>query len=766
MLSRPRQPLALHALCAIGGIVAADQLNSPHWAWAAALGVALWIAWGSALRKRKRTSRWLAAAATFSLFFAWNAYRLTDGPSAVLARTVPPQGCVVKGTGIVDSEPDPERRFHLQLEALDLGDGKPRAIRAPVLVRWNNRGALHYGDRIEFTGDLHPIPPPRNPGVFDSPAYWRTQGITCELRIRFNNDVRLLEPDRGRPFVAHSIALRHWLEGILALDLEDSPDLTALIQSMVLGSQGDSMEETRALFQYTGTMHLFAVSGMNVAMLAAIATSVLMALGLPRRTVAITVIPLLWAYCYATGLTPSSLRATVMATVYLGGLRLNRFALSWNTLGASALVLLVANPGDLFTSGFQLSFLMVAFLFLCVGPIQRRVTPWVEPDPFLPRTLWSPWLRARTWGARHLAEGVAVSSVAWLGSTPLMIHYFHLWSPSTVPANLIAALLTWGMLVTGLAAVSAGVFCKGLAIIFNNANWLIAKTLLSVVSGIASVPYSHVFVEVPSPGPTQLCEVEALDLPGGAAIHVRINSKEEGRRDWLVDCGNENAVKFTVAPYLRSRGVNRLQGVVLTHGDAQHIAGLLTLLKETPVEEVVDSYLPDRSPTRKAIQKELADQARGKSLVSRGDRLTLAPGVTLHVLFPPEGLEAGRADDKALVLRLDAAGRRILLSSDAGFRTESWLLENAAPGELRADAWIKQNHATDLSGTPDFLEAAHPSLIVASGAAFPAQERLKEEWVREVQARGIRLLRQDLGGAASLRIGPKGEWSAGTFLSN
>ena len=180
--------------------------------------------------------------------------------------------------------------------------------------------------------------------------------------------------------------------------------------------------------------------------------------------------------------------------------------------------------------------------------------------------------------------------------------------------------------------------------------------------------------------------------------------------------------------------------------------------------EVIDTPPRDRSSYRRALHASLEAAGKGKALVARGDTLTLAPGVVLHVLFPPEGFRASCADDQALVLRLDAAGRRILLSSDAGFLTENWLLENAPPEALRSDLWIKQMHANDFSGTPDFIQAVRPSVIVASSTAFPPEEQIKEEWAAQVEALGIRLLRQDRTGAVRITLDTHGAWQAEPFL--
>ena len=699
-------------------------------------------------------------AATAALFFAWHSYLLNAGPGAALAARIPTQGCVVEAVGVVNEEPAPQARFQLRLESLTIG-GETVRTSAPVLVRWLGEPP-RYGDRVQINGDLHRLAPPRNPGVFDSPRIWQRQGIYAELKIRYPNDTRVLAHDCGPPFVARALALRHWMERTMALDLEDSPELVALIQSMVLGSKGESLAETKPLFQYTGTMHLFAVSGMNVAMLAGMAAWLLQATGVRRRAMAALVIPLLWVYCYATGLTPSSLRATVMASLALAGFLMDRPALSWNTLGASTLVLLAWSPNQLFTAGFQLSFGMVAFLMAFARPVQEWLSRGSEPDPFLPRALWG---RTHYWSyriKRELWGALGVSTIAWIGSVPLTVYYFHIWSPATIPANLFAVGLAWIMLILGLASVLAGTFWHGLAVIFNNANWLVAKVLLVGISFLASLPGGHRFVETPTLKAPPLCEVEVLDVPGGGATHLRINSA--GRRDWMVDCGSDSAFTYSISPYLRSRGVNTLEGFIPTHGDSQHIGGVAELLKEFAPAEVIDAPPRDLSKYRRALHASLESSGKGKTITARGDTLTLAPGVILHVLFPPEGLRASRADDQAFVLRLDAAGKRILLSSDAGFLTESWLLENASADELRCDILVKQMHGKDFSGTPEFLAAVHPAVIVASSTSFPPEEQIKEKWAAQVEAMGIRLLRQDCTGAVRITLDAKGTWQAEPFL--
>jgi competence protein ComEC len=132
------------------------------------------------------------------------------------------------------------------------------------------------------------------------------------------------------------------------------------------------------------------------------------------------------------------------------------------------------------------------------------------------------------------------------------------------------------------------------------------------------------------------------------------------------------------------------------------------------------------------------------------------------VLYPPAGLQRSSADDKALVLRLEAAGRRILFTSDSGYPTEQWLIDNEP--DLRADILVKGQHAKDLSGTPDFLRAVHPQAIISAPPEYGASPEAHDEWAESVKSQGIALFRQEKTGGVRIAITRKALEIAG-FLN-
>ena len=151
------------------------------------------------------------------------------------------------------------------------------------------------------------------------------------------------------------------------------------------------------------------------------------------------------------------------------------------------------------------------------------------------------------------------------------------------------------------------------------------------------------------------------------------------------------------------------------------------------------------------------------SLVA-GDDVHLVHDVAARVLFPPSGFAGITADDQAFVIRLSIAPATfVLLMSDSGEETERALLSNSL--ELHSDILIKGQHHSTPSGSSAFLDAVRPQLIIATSQDFPAHERISEDWVEEVHARGIRLFRQDETGAVLLEFHGR-EWTARSYMTD
>jgi beta-lactamase superfamily II metal-dependent hydrolase len=299
------------------------------------------------------------------------------------------------------------------------------------------------------------------------------------------------------------------------------------------------------------------------------------------------------------------------------------------------------------------------------------------------------------------------------------------------------------------------------ALIFNNANWTLATLVIGIVHLFAQVPGGHFYVGEPHWCAGTSAKMMVLDLGAGAAVHVRVNG-----HDWLIDCGSERTYERIVREYLHRAGVNRLTGLVLTHGDSQHIGGVMQLLSDFPRVHLIDNPARDRSLIHRRLSRLVSrlEARRCKPAeLAAGDNFHLSSDAISHVLFPPRGFTGASADDQALVIRLSIApGTSVLFMSDNGAETERALLSNGS--DLQSDILVKGQHHSGLSGSAPFLDAVRPRLIIATSRDFPEHERITEQWTEQLRARGIKLFRQDETGAVELNFSSDG-WSARAYLT-
>ncbi|MGI8955913.1 MAG: ComEC/Rec2 family competence protein, partial [Chthoniobacterales bacterium] len=597
------------------------------------------------------------------------------------------------------------------------------------------------------------IPPSRNPGVFDLRAYLARRDVYRNIFVRYPENGTILGVGGGNVLVRVAAQVREWMRTNLTRGLENSPHPTALITGMALGLRHETPNDIEDPFQQTGTLHLFAVAGLHVGIVAQLLWILASLLRLPRTAAAALIIPCLFFYSAITGFHVSSLRAVAMASFLLGGTFFDRPVLALNSLAGAALVILAFDTNQFFTSGFQLSFAVVGAILLGQNRIFTVLLRPAATDPFLPRSLVS---RARLFCEgiyRLVAGGILVSAAAWVGSLLLIIWYFYLITPISLLANLTVVPVAFCVLAVGMMSLVVAPFSPALSLVFNNANWSLAKLILGLVQLFAQLPIGHFYFERPHLPSGARAEITVLDAGAGGAVHLR-----SGGKDWLFDAGSARDYERFLRDYLHSRGINQLDGLVLSHGDSLHIGGASALLDEFRPPRVIDNGAPDRSSVHRALLVRL----KNREIAAQGGTFQIGSEVTARVLYPPLALKAKAADDQALVVQLVIAGKhRVLLVSDSGAPTERALL--ARPNELRSDILIKGQHYSGESGSVEFLDAVRPQLIVASSVDFPARERIPDDWARIVQARGIKLLRQDETGAVTIKF-LHDHWRATPFL--
>ncbi len=288
--------------------------------------------------------------------------------------------------------------------------------------------------------------------------------------------------------------------GILSDGLERRPELAGSLRAMLLGQKHELSEEQRTQFQLSGTMHLFAISGLHIVVIALALHGVLGLLRLPRAVQVLVGVAALWLYVDITGASPSAVRAFWMIALTHATLVLRWPVNPVATLSFAALLALLLDPLQLFSASFILSYGIVAALLLLGLPLSEY---WVEKHALfadLPKATWR-WhqhARDRLW--RALLGAVALGLATTLVSTVCGVVFFQLFTPGGLLANLVLIPLSSLVVLAGFLSLVCGMDGVGVAcVVFNHAAALVLACMEQGIAWMLKIPGFFWTVEFRAP---------------------------------------------------------------------------------------------------------------------------------------------------------------------------------------------------------------------------------------------------------------------------
>jgi competence protein ComEC len=783
-----KRPLVPVALLYVGGVLIACRLSLPPWALlAGSLGVAgLALAWARArlvgLGALLVLTGWTNHTLRTAIISPHDLRRvLGDQPQIVTLRgtlrETPVQRVVQRG-----EEESWRTMARVDITALRVNrkEWQPAAGRVAVTTLGVLSTNFFAGQEVEITGVAGRPKGPIAEGMFDYRGYLNQQGIYFQLQASSEQDWRVISPPSAPPLADR---FRAWGRTALALGLPVEDESLRLEWALTLGWKTALTEEVAEPFIQAATYHIFAVDGLRMAIVFGIFFYGLRALGVPRPVCGLVLLPVIWFYTALTGWPASAIRATVMLSVVIVGWVLRRPSDLINSLFAAALIILLWEPRQLFQAGFQLSFFVVLCIVLISPPLLKLWHRLIMPDPLLPQELQPRWRQALRGPGGFLSGLVLSSLAAWIGSLPLVAYYFNIITPVSTPANVPAVVLCAFVLISNLSSLLLAGWFPAAAQLFNHAGWFLMECIRVSSAWFAKWPLAYHYVPAPSVltiglyyavllglltgwlfrpklrawkltalslgvciwcwqclqsyGSTRLT---ILPLNGGMAVFFQA---PQARHDLLVDCGATNSVQSVIKPFLRAQGVNRLPGLVLTHGDLRHIGGAELTANLFPLGKLCVSPVRFRSPVYRQILKDYSQMPERLQTISRDDRL----GVWTVIHPAPEDRFA-QADDNALVLSAVIGGQRVLLLSDLGKPGQAALLERMA--DLRADIIV-----TGLPTRPEalgdaLLDAIQPRVIIVADSDFPAAERASPKLHDRLSVRKVPVIYTRTAGAATI----------------
>ncbi|CAN0491405.1 unnamed protein product, partial [Laminaria digitata] len=455
--------------------IAAGRGVGAFWLWFGVAGLGLLAAWR--VRRSASAFPWRAAVvvALVGIGACWFVLRTTLPGDSTLARYLADDGTLAQLEGVVIDGPtlvegtsgsfaafgyeSPTTRFELDVDTIHTAAG-PTGVTGRLVVSLDGADhRLRLGQRIRCRGWLAPIGPPQNPGDFDYRAFAAERGVVGRLGMTHRDNWDLLaEPTlTGRLWGPAS-----WLAGLrrhvaqragwaLGLGMADDPQTLGLLQALLLGDTTQDIDALRERFREVGLAHILSISGAHLGILMGLVWLLARLLVPHPPRAALWVLAILGLYLLAVPLRVPIVRASIMAGVFFAGVASGRRPSANTLLALAAIVVLVWRPGDLFTAGFQLSFVTVWALLRFVEPVSK--TLWPEP---LVAPTHAAGLDFRGWIARRAADYAAVSLVATATAMPLVAYHFQMVNPLSVLLSLLALPVLTAVLAFGYLKVLCG----------------------------------------------------------------------------------------------------------------------------------------------------------------------------------------------------------------------------------------------------------------------------------------------------------------------
>lgn len=587
---------------------------------------------------------------------------------------------------------------------------------------------------LQVKGLLKPIQAPRNPGEFDRFAWLNRLGVALELETRHPPD--LVAPPPPHALTAEKI--RAWFRQAITRGIDPQSEEASVIRAVVLGErpQDDDFVEP---FRLTGTLHVFAVSGLHVGMVGLIGWIILRLCGVSRRQAILPLIALMFGYAWLTGMKPPALRAAWMAALWLGAFFFRRRPNLANALGLAALGMLMFDGDLLFKAGPQLSFGVVAVISLLHPHVSKLFAGLTVTEPYLPRSLYGVW-RARWLQLRQkTADLLTLSTSAWIGSAPLTAWHFGILTPMAVLASAALSLLVFPLL--GLALIS--VILSPLPFAsqnINRANSRIAKLVLGTAEAGADVPGGHVTLPRNRPA-RHFVLVYDLGQDGASLWHLAGHTG-------LIDGGSSWSFQHTVRPSLERMALAP-QSVIATHPDGKHVGGLAEASRDFPIKRAMAPVVRALGPGYRSWIESANAQ---NTPIVRGRQNQIYPvseGIFFDVPFEPDPWNWHQlADDRVMPVRLHWHDWKLLFMSDAGWLTERDMMKSGY--DFSADVIIAGRHAYDATLSGAFLDASGAQAVIVSHQDFPREQQIPHAWRAHCEARGIAVFHQGESGGVTI----------------
>ncbi|MBN2315400.1 MAG: DNA internalization-related competence protein ComEC/Rec2 [Sedimentisphaerales bacterium] len=657
---------------------------------------------------------------------------------------------------------DPTTSFYLNVTEIEINHGWEKVtgvvrvqVGEPVLD-------LKIGDAIQAYSWLDRFAPATNPGQFDTAEYLARRNIFVAVSVQSRAGITLRHRLPLSNIIRLKSRIRQAATNALLGDIPQDENRLGLLEALLLGYRRDIDSHTYQAFEKTGLLHLISLSGLHLGILVGIIWWLCKTIGFMKPARAVICAVAVGIFLLIVPPRAPTIRAAIICWVFCASILLRRHASPINTLSLAAIILLLLiRPTQLFEVGWQLSFASVLGIVLFTKRIEafvlERGIPRLHGDN-TSRNVRRVIVKLTSVLIRLLAVGLA----AWLGSAGILLYHFHTITPLAFLWTVLVFPLVGAILILGFLKMILFFLLPTLSAFLGIIVLLISDVFIRMVELIARLDSSQILIGRVSLTPVILYYgiiifvgfvsfrrsltkhiialtavltlivylgaikwqrtyrddfiLSCLDVGHGQAILARLPDNT----NVLFDAGSlhrRDIGSRIIVPYLEHTGINRMDAIVISHNDIDHINGIPEIVEHCHVKSIYanETFFDNTDTWGTATFLHDWMNERGLEIKRiRGD-LELSRAANLQILWPDpqtDDTETLSDNDRSLVVLMEYAGTRILLCSDIEAFAQKELLERYP--QLKADVVVVPHHGSATTVVPEFLKKLDARILICS----------------------------------------------------
>ncbi|MBI9018765.1 MAG: DNA internalization-related competence protein ComEC/Rec2 [Phycisphaerae bacterium] len=619
------------------------------------------------------------------------------------------------------------------------------------------------GQTIQFDATISRRQQPANFAQFDKTRQYRITDKLTTCNITHPDAITIICEPANTSFARLRRQLQNFSQqSLLENDLSspESPNNQAFLTALLLGDRKNLTQQQYDNFIATGTIHFLSISGLHVGILTGFVWLIFSRVFRNSRNSSLATLAFLIIFLIIIPPRAPALRASIIAATYIIASMFQRRTNTLNTLALSIIIILLIRPTDLFSRGFQLSYIIVLSLYFFAGPLHlsRIIKPinHQQIEKLAIRYSNHRFLAMSLYRIKNfILATINVSVIAAITSMPLTAYYFNRISLTAIIASAILMPIITATLTLGLLKITFAAIIPQLSLLIA---WPLAKlSTFSIwtVNSLAAIPYSS--LNTKSPPLILIIIFYALML----AIATHHHNKNRFSKIlltalalWLIpftytitshdtdtkihnlsigdglctiielpshtiiyDTGsltNFDLTRQIVAPFLRAQAINNIDALFISHTDIDHFSGIPDLCQSFNIKTIYTTkYLTESDhPAAKILLAKLKKQNQTIKTINAANELTFDQN-TFTCLWPPADTKISTPNNQSLVLRLQTNDTSILLTGDIEQSPQHQLIQTH-PKRIQTDIMIMPHHGSINTLYPKFITHCNPKLIINS----------------------------------------------------